>query len=100
MKHPADRPSPVRAALLLLVALVLLGTDIPEIHDHHAGIPGLYNEECPLARLAVPSWVLPALAPPILLQPEALSDPGPPRTVASLSAAGGCPFAPRAPATS
>jgi hypothetical protein len=35
---------------LLLAALVL--GDLPEVHDHDA--PGLYNEECPLARLAAP----------------------------------------------
>jgi hypothetical protein len=33
---------------LLLVLLAL--SDLPEVHNHDA--PGLYNEECPLARLA------------------------------------------------
>jgi len=33
----------------LVLALLLLG-DLPAVHDH--GKPGLYNEDCPLARLA------------------------------------------------
>jgi hypothetical protein len=36
---------------LLLAVFVL--SDLPEVHDHDA--PGLYNEECPLARLAAPA---------------------------------------------
>ena len=97
MKHPADRPWLVRAALLALLALVVFSTEIPEIHNHDAGTPGLYSEDCPLARLAIPSWGLPALARPILFRPEAFPDPGPPRADTSPSEAARCPFAPRAP---
>jgi hypothetical protein len=96
MKSPADRPWWVRAALLGLLALVVVGVELPEIHDH-TGTPGLYSEDCPLARLALPSWGLPALASPTIPQPDALPDPGPPPTVASPSAAGRWAFAPRAP---
>jgi hypothetical protein len=43
-----------RAAALvgLILALLVVG-DLPAVHDH--GGPGLYNEECPLARLATTS---------------------------------------------
>ena len=49
-----------RFLALLLVAI--LGADLPGVHVHDAGSASLYNEECPLARLAVPAWSLPALA--------------------------------------
>jgi hypothetical protein len=88
-----------RAALLAVLALVVLGAELPEIHEHGANTLGLYNEDCPLARLAVPSWGLPALAPPSLPQPDALPDPGPPLACASSSAAARWALAPRAPPT-
>ena len=97
MKPPADRPWWVRAALPILVALVVLGVELPELHNHDAGTPGLYSEDCLLARLAVPSWGLPAVAPPALPEPEALPDSGPPPTVASPSAEARWASAPRAP---
>jgi hypothetical protein len=96
MKSHADRPWWVRAALLGLLALVVVGVELPEIHDH-TGNPGLYSEDCPLARLALPSWGLPALASPTVPQPDALPDPGPLPPVASPSTAGRGAFAPRAP---
>jgi hypothetical protein len=96
MKPPADRPW-LRAALLGVLALVVLGADLPEIHEHGANTPGLYNQDCPLARLAVPNWGLPALAPPTVPQPEALPNPGPPLASASPSATARWAFAPRAP---
>jgi hypothetical protein len=97
MKRSADRPWLVRAALLGVLAVVLLGAELPEIHEHAAGTPGLYNEDCPLARLALPSWGLPALAPPDLPEPDPLPDPGSPRAVASPSTAARWACAPRAP---
>jgi hypothetical protein len=97
MKPPADRPWFVRATLLGVLALVVLGAELPEIHEHGGSTPGLYNEDCPLARLAVPSWGMPALAPPTLPQPEVLPDPGLPPTIAAPSAAARWAFAPRAP---
>jgi hypothetical protein len=97
MKPSADRPWVVRAALLGVLALVVLGAELPEIHDHDTGTPGLYSEDCLLARLAVPSWGLPALAPPTVPQPEALPDPGPPLASASPSAMARWASAPRAP---
>jgi hypothetical protein len=97
MKPPADRPWVVRAALLSALALVVLGAELPEIHAHSANTPGLYNEDCPLARLAVPSWGLPALAPPTVPQPEALPDPRPRLAFASPSATVLWAFSSRAP---
>jgi hypothetical protein len=78
MNPLADRPWSVRAALLGFLALVVLSAELPELHNHDAGTPGLYSEDCLLARLALPSWGLPALAPPTLPQPDALPDPDPP----------------------
>jgi hypothetical protein len=97
MNPLADRPWSVRAALLGLLAFVVLSAELPELHNHDAGTPGLYSEDCLLARLALPSWGLPALAPPTFPQPDALPDPDPPRTVASPSWAVRSAFAPRAP---
>lgn len=44
-----------RAVLLLpaLVALVVLGVQVPVVHGHEGPTPGFYNEECFLERLAV-----------------------------------------------
>ena len=101
MRPSADRPWWVRreaAALSLgLLALVVLGVEIPEVHDHAAGTPGLYSEDCPLARLALPCWGLPGLALPTVPQPDALPDPGPPPAVALADATDRWAFAPRAP---
>src|SRR5262245_51316112 len=51
------RPAGVRCwrvgALVTLVLALLAASDLPVVHDHDA--PGLYNEECPLARLATTS---------------------------------------------
>ena len=61
--------------------------------------PGLYNEECPLARLAVPSWSIPIVAADILAQP----DPAPALAAAPVPDQPATPrtgFAARAPPTS
>jgi hypothetical protein len=97
MSPRGGRPWLARAARLGLLALVVLGAELPEIHEHGVSTPGLYNEDCPLARLAVPSWGLPALTPPTLPQPDALPDPGPALAFASPSTAVPRAFAPRAP---
>jgi hypothetical protein len=97
MSLPADRPWPVRAAFLGLLALVVLGAELPEIHEHSAGTPGLYSEDCPLARLALPSWGLPTIVPPTAPQPDVLPEPGPPPAVALPAAAARWALAPRAP---
>jgi hypothetical protein len=73
-------------ALLGALALVVLGTELPEIHEHGTSTPGLYSEDCLLARLALPSWGLPAIAPPTVPQPDALPNPGPSPTVVAPSA--------------
>ena len=99
MNSLADRPGLVRVALLGLLALVVLGADLPEIHDHAAGAPGLYNEDCPLVRLALPTWGLPALAEPTLPRPDPLPDTGPPPALAWPSATVRWAYAPRAPPT-
>jgi hypothetical protein len=38
----------------LALILALFATDLPVVHAHANGHPGLYNEECPLGRLATP----------------------------------------------
>jgi hypothetical protein len=40
----------VGALLCVLLAGVLLAVDLPVVHDHEED--GLYNQDCPLARLA------------------------------------------------
>jgi hypothetical protein len=70
-----DRPMEFRAAFLGLLAFVVLSTGIPEIHQHHnAHTPGLYNDVCSLARLAVPAWGLPAIPSAIVPEPCVLPD--------------------------
>ena len=86
-----------RAALLGFLVLAVLGTDLPDVHVHSAETPGLYNEECPLARLAVPVWGLPALVPETVLEPDRVADPAPPPALALPARATRTAFAPRAP---
>ena len=85
------------AALLALLALAVIGAEIPDVHAHDGETPGLYNEECPLARLAVPGWGLPALAPDTLPQPDPVSDPAAAPAPADRPAAPRTAFAARAP---
>jgi hypothetical protein len=87
----------VRAAFLGLLALVLLGAEIPEVHDHAGATPGLYNEDCPLGRLATPSWGLAAAVMSPLPQPDPACEPAPPPIPAEPSAAAAPAFAARAP---
>jgi len=89
-----------RVALLGLLGLAVLGVELPDVHSHKAETPGFYNEECPLARLAVPGWGLPALARGTLLQPDPVSDPASAPTPVDLSAAPRPAFAARAPPAS
>lgn len=56
-----------KIVVCLLATLVLLAADLPTVHEHHA--PGVYNEDCPLARLA-------AVAPRVP-QPHAVDAPRP-----------------------
>jgi hypothetical protein len=86
-----------RAALLGFLVLAVLGTDLPDVHVHSAETPGLYNEECPLARLAVPGWSLPALAREALPQPDPASDPASPARLVQPERPARSAFAPRAP---
>jgi len=86
----------VRAAALvgLILALLVVG-DLPVVHDH--GAPGLYNEECPLARLATTSPRASVSQDPDLFlfacTPDAVLA-APPVVLAPFSPAS---FAPRAP---
>lgn len=50
------REAIARVLLGVLVAVVVLG-DLPVVHDHDA--PGLYNEDCPLVRLAAAAPTVP-----------------------------------------
>jgi hypothetical protein len=46
-------PLPWRATIFpLVLVLALLATDVPVVHAHRGPDLGLYNEECPLGRLA------------------------------------------------
>jgi hypothetical protein len=67
------RLAAIRAALLtrragavsLALVLALVATDLPVVHAHGGAHAGLYNEECPLGRLATPpSAVLADTSPP------------------------------------
>jgi hypothetical protein len=92
-----DRSVVVRAAFLALLALVLLGAEIPEVHDHAGATPGLYNEDCPLGRLATPSWGVAAEASDPLPQPDPACEPATPSIPLEPSAAVAPAFAARAP---
>jgi hypothetical protein len=89
----------MRVVLLGLLGLAVLGTELPDVHTHDAETPGFYNQECPLARLGVPGWGLPALARETLPQPDPHTDPASPRAYAQAARATQSPFAPRAPPT-
>jgi hypothetical protein len=86
-----------RATLLGFLVLAVLGTDLPEVHVHSAETAGFYNEECPLARLAVPSWSLPGLARETLHQADPVSDPTPSLPLVQPERPARSAFAPRAP---
>jgi hypothetical protein len=85
------------AALLGFLVLAVLGTELPGVHLHSAETPGLYNEECPLARLAIPGWSLPALARETLGQADPVSDPAPSLPLVQPERPARSAFAPRAP---
>jgi hypothetical protein len=86
-----------RLGLAPLLALTLLAANAPPVHTHEDGTPGLYDEECQLARLAVPPRGLPPsaidTAPVLLTTPDERpsAEPGP------LPAAFPAAFGPRAP---
>jgi hypothetical protein len=93
-KHTPRLPSWGAGALVALALLLLVG-DLPVVHGHDK--PGLYNEECPLARLAAggPRAALASSPDPMVLlrAPETL--PVTPRAVPpQVSPAS---FQPRAP---
>ena len=90
-------PRWVRGAVLAFVALAVLGADLPEIHAHDADTAGLYNEECPLGRLALRSWGLAAPTRDILPQPDPAADPATPRASVEPSSPPRAAFAARAP---
>jgi hypothetical protein len=100
MKLFGDRAGWLRATLLGLLLLVFLGAEIPELHDHEAGTPGLYNEECPLARLAVSAWGVPVVAADTLLRPDPALDPAAVPSSVDLPAPPRTVFAARAPPAS
>jgi hypothetical protein len=39
--------------LTVALALVLFGAELPVVHEHRGSTAGIYNEECPLERLAM-----------------------------------------------
>jgi hypothetical protein len=68
---------------VLALVLALLATDLPVLHAHHGPDVGLYNEECPLGRLATPrSAALPEASPPTAALGPA---PDPPLTPSPLA---------------
>jgi hypothetical protein len=82
---------------LALLTVAVLAADLPEIHSHDAETPGLYNEECPLGRLAVSRWGLAGPARDTLPQPGLASDPTAPPLSADPSGPPRAAFAARAP---
>ena len=75
MDHRADLPAtpPWRSAAFIAVSvatvellILLVVGDLPVVHDHDE--PGVYNEECPLGRLAT--------CPPGASAPEPMPAPG------------------------
>jgi hypothetical protein len=86
-----------RAALLGFLILAVLATELPDVHNHAAETPGFYNEECPLARLAVSGWGLPALTRETPARPELLGDPSVTPTLVEPIHPARSAFAPRAP---
>jgi len=86
-----------RSALLIFLLLALVGADAPAIHSHDATSPGIYNEECPLARLAVPAWARLAAAPEPIIQLAPVPSPALMPSVAELGSPVPPSFGPRAP---
>ena len=84
-------------ALVVFLVLVVLGADLPNAHSHDAGTPGLYNEQCLLVRLAVPTWSVPALTPAALTHTDAVSDLVPPTVFVESARPARAGFSPRAP---
>jgi hypothetical protein len=80
---------------ILLVAVA--GADVPAVHTHDAPTAGLYNDECPLTRLAVSPWSLPALSVGTLAQPEPAPDPPSPPALAERVGPPTAAFGSRAP---
>jgi hypothetical protein len=62
--------------LALVVVLAVLASDLEVVHDHASTEPGLYNEECPLARLATGAGTV------VLSDPPAAAGPLPARDTA------------------
>jgi hypothetical protein len=60
----------------LALVLALLATELPVVHAHDDGDVGLYNEECPLGRLATPpSAAVPDADPPATVLGPATDPP-------------------------
>jgi len=58
----------IAAMFCAVLALVVLAVDLPVVHHHH-DTPGLYDEDCPLVRLAAGA--------PRVPQPHAVDAPRP-----------------------
>ena len=87
---------PPRVLLVGLLALAVLG-EVPEIHAHDDSTPGFYNEECPLARLAVRGWGLTTPTLGTLAEPSPIAVQASPPTPAQPARPDAPAFAPRAP---
>jgi hypothetical protein len=91
---PRIRDWQAGALVGLILALLIVG-DLPVVHDHDA--PGLYDEDCPLARLgAVGPRASLALRPDLNL-PAPAPEPAPVLTRALPSVVSPASFDPRAP---
>ena len=77
-----------------LLTAVLLG-DLPEVHTHDA--PGLYDEDCPLVRLAAAGPRVPLPRPPDFPLPASAVAVVPAPPVVRVVAVPRVPFEPRAP---
>jgi hypothetical protein len=85
--------------LPIVVALAVFAVDLPVVHDHETGNPGIFDEDCPLERLAAGTGSGVASPRPDLQRPTAAIDaPAPARTPA-LPARPALPVDARAPPT-
>jgi hypothetical protein len=82
-------------ALIGLGLILLVVDDLPVVHDHDG--PGLYNEECPLARLGTTNARVSVSSAPDLSLVVCAPETVPVAVRVSLASFSPAPFAPRAP---
>lgn len=95
-RRPSLRIRDWQAGVLagLVLALLFVG-DLPVVHDHDP--PGLYDEDCPIARLGAVGPRASLALRPDLNPPARAPEPAPVVTRALLSVVSPASFDPRAP---